>query len=107
MVEIYLYGLLRCYAPDSQPDGESVVRLELQPGDTVGTLLERLGIPSAEICHAFLNGRLLSTRNAMAPWLGYQQVRDGASIWHAALDVPAQPGDRLGLFACDMALLVV
>lgn len=56
MIEIHLYGTLRRHAPDPQPDRESVVRLEPQPGETVGTTLERLSISPAEVYHVFLNG---------------------------------------------------
>ncbi len=103
MLEIHLYGSLRRYAPDSRPDRESIVRFEPQPGDTVGTTLERLGISFEQICHVFLNGTLLSTKNSMAPWLKYQQTGARAR----GLDTPIQPGDRLGLFARDMGLLVI
>ena len=109
MVEIHLYGCLRRYAPDSRPDRESVVRLEPQPGDTVRATLERLGIPSTEVYHVFLNGALLFTHNSMAPWLDYQRAGDsvpGRPPSHG-LDTLVRPGDRVGLFARDMALLVV
>ena len=96
-----MYGSLRRYAPDTRPDRESVARLEPQPEETVGTALERMGISPDEIYHIFLNGALLSTRNSMAPWLEYQ--RAGAE----GLSTPLRPGDRLGLFASDMGLLVV
>ena len=101
MLEIHLYGSLRRHAPDPRPDQESVARLESQPRETVGTILERLGISPDEIYHIFLNGALLSTRNSMAPWLKYQQA--GAE----GLDAPVRDGDRLGLFARDMGMLVV
>ena len=102
MVEIHLYGSLRRHAPDSRPDRDSVAWLESQPGETVRTALERMGISPDEIYHIFLNGALLSTRNSMAPWLEYQKCRV-----NEGLDTPVQSGDRLGLFARDMALLVV
>jgi hypothetical protein len=102
-MEIHLYGSLRRYAPDPRPDRESVVRLEPRPGETVGTALERLEISPADVYHVFLNGALLSTRNSMAPWLQYQ----GAGTRARGLDTPVQFGDRLGLFARDMALLVI
>ena len=107
MVEIHLYGSLRRYAPDPRPDRESVVHLEPQPEETMGTLLEQLGISSAEIYHIFLNGALLSTRNSMAPWLGYQQVCGGAPNRDLGLDAPVQDSNRVGLFASDMGLLVI
>ena len=102
MLEIHLYGSLRRYAPDTRPDRESIVRLEPQPEETVRTALERLSISPDEVYHVFLNGALLSTRNSMSPWLKYQ-----ASHVSKGLDTPVQGGDRLGLFARDMALLVV
>jgi hypothetical protein len=108
MVEVHLYGSLRRYAPDSQPDRESVVRLEPQSGETVRTALERLGISPAEVYHIFLNGALLSTRNSMAPWLEYQKVQgESEQTASQGLDTPVRSGDRLGLFARDMGLLVI
>ncbi|MCD6554754.1 MAG: hypothetical protein J7M16_12175 [Anaerolineae bacterium] len=107
MIEIHLYGSLRRYAPNPRPNRDSVVRLEPRPGETVGTMLERLNIPPTEISHIFLNGALLSTRNSMAPWLGYQQARGEVSRRDLGLDTPVRPGDRVGLFARNMALLVV
>ena len=80
-----------------------MVRLEPQPGETVETVLERLGISPGEVYHIFLNGAILTTRNSMAPWLRYQE----AGTCDRGLDAPVEPGDRLGLFARDMALLVV
>jgi hypothetical protein len=102
MVDVHLYGTLRRYAVDSRPDQESVVRLDSRPGETVGTALERLGISADEVCHVFLNGALLSTRNSMAPWLNYRWAGGGKG-----LDTLVRAGDRLGLFANDMGLLVV
>jgi hypothetical protein len=107
VVEVHLYGQLRRYAADPRPDRESVVRLGARPEETVGTLLTRLGIPSAEAYQIFLNGTLLFTRNNMAPWLGYQQARPGAPTQDQGLDFPVRDGDRVGLFAQDMAMLVV
>jgi hypothetical protein len=107
MLEIHVYGDLRRYAPESRPDRESVMRLESHHGETVGMVLERLGIPVAEVYHVFLNGGLLVTRNGMAPWLDYPQAAGGARGGGGGMDTPVQSGDRLGLFAHDMALLVV
>jgi hypothetical protein len=119
MVEVHLYGSLRRHAVDPRPDRESVVRLESQARDTVGAVLERLGVLPADVCHVFLNGAIVSTRNSMAPWLRYRQVHADAtervtagrhspgSVSSRGLDTPVRPGDRLGLFARDMALLVV
>ena len=101
-MEVHLYGSLRRYAPDSRPDRESVVRVVPQPEETVGTVLEQVGISPSDVYHVFLNGALIATSNSMAPWLKYQRG-DGGS----GLETPVRPGDRLGLFARDMGLLVV
>ena len=101
-MKVHLYGSLRHYAVDSRPDRESVVRMVPRQGETVGTVLEQVGISPSEVYHIFLNGVLIATSNSMAPWLKYQQGRDSRG-----LDTPVQPGDRLGLFARDMGLLVV
>ena len=101
-MEVHLYGSLRHYAPDSRPDRESVVRMVPRPGETVGTVLEQVGISPSEVYHIFLNGALIVTSNSMAPWLRYQQGGDAKG-----LDTLVEPGDRLGLFARDMGLLVV
>lgn len=101
MVEMHLYGKLRCHASDTGASGESVVRLDPQPGETVRTALERADIAPDEAYHVFLNGAILTTHNSMAPWLKYQQAQG------AGLDTHLRDGDRLGLFGRDMALLVV
>ncbi|MBT9159946.1 MAG: hypothetical protein AAGB97_06830 [Dehalococcoidia bacterium] len=107
MIEIHLYGELRRYMPDPRPDQESVARLAPTPGETIVTLLERLSILPDEIGQIFLNGALLSTRNSMALWLGYQQARDGVPNRDMGLETPVRPGDRVGLFDRTMAMLVV
>jgi hypothetical protein len=70
-------------------------------------VLKRLGISPDEVHHVFVNHKLLSSRNTMALWLGYRQVREGMVGRSLALDAVVQPGDRLALFAHDMALLVI
>lgn len=107
MIEVRLYGRLRRLAPDPRGDREAVIRLEVRPGETVGSVLERLGVPTDEIAHVFLNGRLLTTCNSMAPWLRYQRVREDVPTCEPALDTPVREGDRIGLFGRDMAMLVV
>ena len=107
MLEIHLYGKLRRHAPDPRPDQESVVQITPISGETIGTLLTRLSIQPAEIGQIFLNGALLSTRNSMAPWLGYQQARGGVPNQDMGLNTGVRSGDRVGLFARNMAMLVV
>lgn len=106
-IEVHLYGKLRRYAPDPRPDRECVVHLTPGPEETIATILERLGIPSIEIGHVFLNGSLLATCNAMAPWLRYQQAQANVFNQERALDILLGANDRLGLFPRSMAMLVV
>lgn len=107
MIEVRLYGKLRRFGSDPRGDRETVVYLEIGPGETVGDALARLSIPQAEIAHIFLNGRLLTTCNSMAPWLRYQRVREDIPTCEPNLDYPLRDGDRLSLFGRDMAMLVV
>jgi hypothetical protein len=101
VIEVHLYGKLRSYAPEPGAARESVVRLEPEREETVRTALERAGVAPDEVFHIFLNGSILRTENSMAPWLAYQTAEGNG------LDTPVRDGDRLGLFARDMALLVV
>jgi hypothetical protein len=101
MIEVHVYGRLRRHAPDARASGESMIHLEPRAKETVGTVLGRIGIAPDEVCHIFLNGSILSSKNTMAPWLRYQEISGGG------LDTPVTDSDRLGLFASDMALLVV
>lgn len=107
MVEVHLYGRLRRFGPELRGDKDTVVKLKLKGGETVGDVLKRLGIPAEEIAHVFLNGRLLTTCNSMAPWLRYQKVEEGLPTGKLNFDYPVREGDRLGLFGRDMAMLVV
>ncbi len=81
-LSIYLYGKLRRFADKQAPDAESLLRVPVQAGDTIATVLERHGIPLHELgLNIFLNRQ------------------------YSALDRPVQPGDRLALFPDDMQLL--
>lgn len=106
---MHLCGKLRERAAAARASEESVITLEPRQDATVRSALERIGIPPDEVCHVFLNGALLTTQGSMAPWLQYEQAADsvGTPDTSEALDTPVQDGDRLGLLARDMALLVV
>ncbi len=81
-VDVYLYGKLRRFARQQRPDAQSLLQVPLQEGDTIGTLLTRIGIPPAEVgLNIFLNHT------------------------YSSLDCPVQAGDRLAVFPDDMQLL--
>ncbi|MBN1262503.1 MAG: hypothetical protein JXB35_17615 [Anaerolineae bacterium] len=105
MVEIHLYGKLRRLVAGAGAGEETIIRLAPLPGESVMALLERAGVPQEELYHVFLNGTLLATHNTMAPWLRYPQAQ--ADVWDWSAGVEARAGDRIGVFADDMATLVV
>ena len=82
MIDIYVYGKLRQFADSQDPSSASVIPVPWQDDDTVGSVVDRLGIPVEQIgSNVFLNGR------------------------YANLESSVQDGDRLGLFPDDMQLL--
>jgi len=82
MIEVHLYGKLRRFAPEGDPRSASILFVPHREGETVGALVERIGIPAAEIgSNIFVSGR------------------------YADLDTPVEGGDRVGLFPRDMSLL--
>jgi hypothetical protein len=104
-IEVHVYGALARRLSERSARHERVIHIEPCPDETLGSLLMRLDIRIEELATVFLNGSLVATRNAMAPWLRYPQARDDVWDWDA--DVALSPGDRVGLFGDDMALLVV
>ena len=81
MIELHLYGKLRRFTPSLEIQGDSVVMVSCQPGDSIGDILTRLGIPHSETSNIFLNGDL------------------------CALTKQVEDGQRVGVFPDDMALL--
>ena len=82
MIEIHLYGKLRRFADQKSPLQESVVLMDARDGDTIQSVVERIGISVDELGNnIFLNGE------------------------YSGLDRSVKDGDRLGLFPDDMQLL--
>ncbi|HID61841.1 MAG TPA: hypothetical protein EYP49_03720 [Anaerolineae bacterium] len=107
MIELHLYGDLRRYAQETTASGQSVVRLPIGNGETVGNVLREVGIDPTEVGQIFLNGKLLTTRCSMAFWLRYQSARERVPTSGSYLNAPVHSGDRLGVFPTKMAMLVV
>lgn len=80
-IDVYLFGDMRKFGPVVPIDAECMVQVALQPEDTIGDVIQRLGIDPAQIAHLFLN---------------YQ---------YSAITRRVKDGDRLGVFGRDMALL--
>ncbi len=82
MIEIHLYGKLRRFSDQKSALRESIVRMEARDGDSIRSIVERMGIPLDELGrNIFLNGE------------------------YSGLGRHVKDGDRLGLFPDNMQLL--
>ena len=82
MIEVHLYGKLRRFAAEAAATSNSVVEHPHLDGDTIGSVVGRIGIAVEELgSNLFLNGR------------------------YATPATRVEDGDRLGLFPDDMQLL--
>jgi molybdopterin converting factor small subunit len=107
MIEVRLFGELRHHA--SEPNAMSGVAVYVPGGGngtTVGTVLSGLGIDPTSVGHMFVNGRLLPRSSQPIHW-GYQLLAAEPLSLEASLDYPVAEGDRVGIFANKMALVVV
>ena len=105
MLEIRVFGKLRSFVKNFPTDSDRVIRLPVEPGETLDMVLARLEIPVDEIYSIFYNSKLLAARSGMASMVGYRQVRGNPYNWD--LKVALNTSDRIGLFGRDMATLVV
>lgn len=81
-LEIHLYGRLRRYTENLDPRKQSVLRVDISPGETIRMILERSGVPVEEVgTNIFLNGE------------------------YSDIDRTVEKGGRLGVFPNDMNLL--
>jgi hypothetical protein len=106
LIEIRLFGDLRCYAGELHAPSGVAVQLPASEGRTVGEVLARMGIDLAEVGNIFLNGRLLP-RSAYPIILGYPLVAEVPLSSEAYLNTPVREGDRLGIFPRNMSVVVV
>jgi hypothetical protein len=82
MIQVHLYGKLRRFSGNQDTTSASIAAVEWRDGDTVGRIVDRLGIPIDQLgSNIFLNGT------------------------YATLESSVQDEDRLGLFPDDMQLL--
>jgi hypothetical protein len=81
-LEVHLYGKLRRFTENTDPRRQSVIRVSVARGETIRRILERNGIPVAEVgTNIFLNGE------------------------YSSIDRVVEKGGRLGVFPDDMNLL--
>ncbi|RLI09086.1 hypothetical protein DRO42_05215 [Candidatus Bathyarchaeota archaeon] len=82
MIEVHLYGKLRRFSENQDPRRKSVIQVPAEDGDTIESVIRRIGIPMSEVgSNIFLNGE------------------------YSKLTRRVEDGDRLGLFPDDMQLL--
>ena len=105
MVEIHLFGKLRKQAQNPDQKSDYVIRISPHADETLALLLDRVGIAIEDVYSIFVNHKLLAARSGMARWIGHQKVRSDPLNWD--LEIPVNPGDRIGLFGRDMAALVI
>jgi len=80
-IEIHLYGKLRCYAANTDPRADSILRIAAD-GQTIGQIVKEIGIDKRDLgANIFVNGE------------------------YSALERVLRQGDRLALFPDDMQLL--
>ncbi len=60
-VKLNLYAALRSYV-----GGKPAVELEIQPGQSVGDVLDRLGVPREQTRIVFVNSRAASLSDALS-----------------------------------------
>ena len=86
MVEVHLYGDLRRLAENKAVDGESIAWASWRSGDTVQSVLARIGIDLArDVSNVFING---------------------AYVYRAG-GAPIQDTARLGVFPKNMSALYI
>ena len=82
MIEVYLYGKLRCFTDNQDPTHDSIAYVPVEEGDTIEDIIRHIGIPHEALgSNIFLNGE------------------------YSALGRTVNDGDRLGVFPNDMQLL--
>ena len=82
MIEVHLYGKLRCFADNQDPSRDSIVYIPVEEADTIEEIIRYMGIPHEALgSNIFLNGE------------------------YSALGRRVKDGDRLGVFPNDMQLL--
>ena len=81
-IEVHLYGKLRRFTDNLDPEQESIIRVPVEKGDTIHDISRRIGIPDEELGrNIFLNGE------------------------YSELTRKVKGGDRLGMFPDNMQLL--
>lgn len=105
MIEVRLFGDLWRHA-DGMTSSGAAVYLPAEQSETVGQVLAQVGIDPDEVSNVFVNGRLLP-RSAYPITLGYPLAAQTPLSAEGCWNTPVRSGDRLGIFARKMGLVVV
>jgi len=81
LISVYLYGKFREKVPGSAVDTECMLEMEVNEGDTIASIMEKLSITPEDVAHIFLN---------------YQYSAPTRKI---------RSGDRLAIFPIEMSVL--
>ncbi|MHB9096026.1 MAG: MoaD/ThiS family protein [Eubacteriales bacterium] len=81
MINVYLYGKFRGKVPGSTVESECMLEMETAEGETILSVMERLGITPDDVAHIFLN---------------YQYSTSNRKV---------HSGDRLAIFPIEMSVL--
>ena len=106
MIELRLFGDLVQHAGNDGLAAGTAIYVSAEGGETVGQVLEQMGIGLDEVGNVFLNGRLLP-RSTYPITLGYQLTAPEPLTSEECLGTPVRTGDRLGVFPLKMASVVV
>jgi hypothetical protein len=105
-IELCLFGHLRRYVAEPPARSGVAIQLPIVGQETVGQILDDLGIEPTEVGNLFINGRLLP-RSIYPITLGYPLAALAPLSPEGYLDSPIRPGDRLGIFPRNMSSVVV
>lgn len=106
MIEVRLFGGLHKQVRGSVSGPGAPVQLATGENETLGQVLQRLGVEPEDVSNVFLNGRLLP-RSTYPMALGYLMAADSTLNPEEYLAVPVHPGDRVGIFSRKTGLVVV
>jgi hypothetical protein len=105
LIEVRLFGDLWRYA-DGLTSAGSVLYLPADQSSTVGQVLAQVGIAPDKVSNVFVNGCLLP-RSTYPITLGYPLASSAPLSAEGCWNTPVRSGDRLGIFARKMGLVVV
>jgi len=106
LIEVRLFGGLHKQVRGSVSGPGAPLQLATGESETLGQVLQRLGVKPEDVSNVFLNGRLLP-RSTYPMALGYLMAADSTLSPEECWATPVQAGDRVGIFSRKTGLVVV